>query len=247
MAGNQLNGAYYGPSIPPPQQKPYRRHHNDDGCGFCSCLCGCFRGCCGCIFNCILSIICKILTTIIIIIVILGFLFWLIVRPNVVNFTVTDASLTQFNFTNNNTLHYDLAVNITIRNPNRRVGIYYDNIETLALYKDVRFGSQTLGQFFQHHKNTSFLNPNFKGQQVLPLNSDQISEFDKEKKDGVFDIDVKVLLNVRFKLGLFKSGKAKPKVHCDLKIPLKSSNGKLLGNGFEATDCDWDYKWKLFH
>ncbi|CAL5207455.1 unnamed protein product [Lathyrus oleraceus] len=242
---NQLNGAYYGPSIPPPQ--PHRRHRNDSSCGFCSCLCGCFRGCCGCIFNCILSIICKILTTILIIAVILGFLFWLIVRPNVVNFTVTDASLTRFNFTNNNTLHYDLAVNITIRNPNRRIGIYYDNVETLAFYKDVMFGNQTLGGFFQHHKSTNFLNPVFKGEQVIPLSSDQVSEFDKEKESGVYGIDVKVLLNVRFKLGLFKSGKAKPKVRCDLQVPLKSGNGSSLSNVFQPTECDWDYRWKLFH
>ncbi|XP_004497666.1 NDR1/HIN1-like protein 10 [Cicer arietinum] len=247
MAGNQLNGAYYGPSIPPP--KSHRRSsRHDDGCccGCLSCICGCFRGCCGCIFNFILSIICKILTTIIIIVVILGFLFWLIVRPNVLKFTVTDASLSQFNFTNNNTLHYNLALNISIRNPNKRVGIYYDNIETLAFYKDVRFGSQTLGTFFQRHKNTSLLNPVFKGQQVVPLNSDQISEFDNEMKDGVYGIDVKVLLNVRFKLWLFKTGKVKPKVRCDLKVPLKSKNGTSLGNEFQVTDCDWDYKWRLF-
>jgi hypothetical protein len=42
------------------------------------------------------------------------------------------------------------------------------------------------------------------------LSSDQIWEFDKEKKDGDFDIEVKVLFNVRFYLGLFKTGKAKP-------------------------------------
>jgi hypothetical protein len=194
-------------------------------------------GCLDALWCCLCRLFCIIYCFIIIILTIIGFLTWLIVRPNKVNITVTNASLTQFNFANDNTLHYDLAVNITIRNPNGRLGIYYDDIKTLAFYKDVRFGSQTLGKFFQHRK--SFLNPNFKGQQVVPLNSSQISEFDKEKKDGVFDIDVKLLLNVRFKFGLFKIRKAKPKVHCDLKVPL------ILGNGFQATDCYWDYNWPL--
>nr|AFK35328.1 unknown [Medicago truncatula] len=211
MAGNQLNGAYYGPSIPPPPQPKPRRHRNDDGCGICSCLCGCVRGCCGCIFNCILGLICKIITTIIVIIVILGFIFWLIVRPNVVKFTVNDATLTQFNFNETNTLHYDLALNVTVRNPNRRVGIYYDTIETMAFYKDVQFANQTLGRFFQHHKNTSFLNPVFKDKQVVILNEDQNKEFDKEKIDGVYGIDFKMLIEMRFKFGWFKIGHAKPK------------------------------------
>jgi hypothetical protein len=26
---------------------------------------------------------------------------------------------------------------------------------------------------------------------------------------------------------------------------LISSNGKLLGNGFQATDCYWDYDWPI--
>jgi len=114
MADLQLNGAHYGPSIPP--TRPQRRRHNA-GCGFCSCIFGC-------LFNCILSLICRILATIIILVAIVGFLLWLIVRPNALKFTVTEASLTQYNFTNNNTLQYDLSVNLTIRNPNRRVGVY---------------------------------------------------------------------------------------------------------------------------
>lgn len=247
MADKQphLNGAYYGPSIPPPPPpKSYRRpSHGGRGC-----CCGFLSCCCGCIFNCIFSILCKILTFILFVVAIAGFLFWLIVRPNVVKFHVTDATLTQFNYTNNtNTLHYNLALNITIRNPNRRVGIYYDYIEANAFYQDVRFGTQTLGTFFQHHKNTSVLSPVFKGQQVVPLGSDQASELDKDKNSGVYHIDVKLFLKVRFKMGLFKTGKVKPKVRCEFLVPLKSRNGTFSGNAFQATECDWDYRWMWFH
>jgi len=52
----------------------------------------------------------------------------------------------------------------------------------------------------------------------------------------------------RFKIGLFKIGHAKPKVRCDLEVPLKSHNSSSsLGNGFQATECDWDYKWRFWH
>jgi len=63
-----------------------------------------------------------------------------------------------------------------------------------VFYKDVRFGSQTLGTFFQRHKNTSFTSPTFSGQQLIPLSSDQILELNKEKKDGVYGFVVKVCL-----------------------------------------------------
>ncbi|GAU45895.1 hypothetical protein TSUD_24970 [Trifolium subterraneum] len=231
--------------------KSNRRHNNDnlDGCCCSRCLCGCFNCCCRCLcscigyfFNYILSIICNI----IIAVVIFAVLFWLIVHPNYIKFTITDASLTQFNFRNNNTLHYDLSVNIMIRNPNRRVGIYYDNIEMLAFYKDVRFGSQTFGKFFQSHKNTSFLKAVFRGQKVIALSSDQIRELNKGTKNGVYAIVVKVFLKARFKFGFFKTWEGNPKVGCDLQVPLKSGNEISSGNEFLATNCDWDDKWWLF-
>lgn len=232
---SQLNGAYYGPPIPPPHRKSYNRPSRGGGC---------FTCCCGCIFDCIISLICKILTTITIIALVLAFLFWFIVRPNILKFHVTNATLTQFSYTNN-TLHYNLALNVSIRNPNRRVGIYYDHIETLALYQDVRFGSQTLEPFFQHHKNTTVISTVLKGQQVMPLAAKQVSELDKEEDLGVYGIVVKVFMTVRFKFVLFKTGNVKPKIRCALHVPLKSRNG--TDSAFQITECDWEYKRWWFH
>ncbi|KAL5076568.1 hypothetical protein RYX36_015552 [Vicia faba] len=111
-----------------------------------------------------------------------------------------------------------------IQNPNRKLGIYYDNIETLVFYKDSRFDFQTLETFFQHQKGIDFFSLVFEGQQVVFLSRYQISKFEEEKKDGVYGIDVKIFLTVRFKLGLFKTEKGKPKIRCNLKVPLRTSN-----------------------
>ena len=245
---SQLNGAYYGPSIPPPQQKSHRPRSHGGGCCCCG---GILRCCCGCIFDCVFGLICKILTTLIIIIIIVAVLLYFIVRPNVVKFHVTNATLTQFNFTNNNTLHYNLVLNMTIRNPNKRVGIYYDNIEAHALYHDVVFANQTLEPFFQHKKNTTVLGTVFKGQGVVVLGDDKGSKVEEEKGSGVYGIDLKVDMKVRFKLGLLKTGKVKPKARCELKVPLVtiSRNGttSTAENGFHDTECDWGYRWLWFH
>ncbi|XP_050379540.1 NDR1/HIN1-like protein 3 [Argentina anserina] len=50
------------------------------------------------------------------------FIVWSIFLPQEPQFHITNASLTQFDFTNtniNNTLHYNLELNITIRNQNK--------------------------------------------------------------------------------------------------------------------------------
>lgn len=217
----QLNGAYYGPAIPPPAKS----YHRPGRGGACGCLCGC-----------LFSLIFKLILTVIIIIGIAVFLFWLIVRPNVVKFHVTEATLTQFNYAGNNTLHYDLALNVTVRNPNKRLGIYYDRIEARALYHDARFDSEYPTPFYQGHKTTNVLTPVFKGQQVVALDADQTEDFKKENATGVYEIDVKMYLRVRFKLGAFKTKTLKPKVTCELRVPLKGTN-----SAFEPTKCDWDH------
>ncbi|XP_004494243.1 NDR1/HIN1-like protein 10 [Cicer arietinum] len=221
----QLNGAYYGPSIPPPRSS----HRPSRGGGF-----GC---CCGCLFN----LIFKLILTVIIILGIAVFLFWLIVRPNVIKVHVTDATLTQFNFTKNNTLNYNLSLNITIRNPNKKLGIYYDYIEARTLYHDVRVDSNFIDPFYQGHKTTNVLNTLFKGEKVVLLGGDQSSDFNKEKSLGIYEIDVKLYLRVRFKLGAIKTRKIKPKVTCELRLPLTSGDGGSTVNGaFKPTKCDWD-------
>ncbi|CAN4109464.1 unnamed protein product [Withania somnifera] len=104
-------------SIPPPS-KTYHHHGRGNSCNPCSCLFGCL---CSCIF--------QIIFTILIILGVIALVRWLVLRPNKVKFYVTDVTLTQFDWsTTNNILHYDLAFNMTIRNPNKRIGVYYDSI-----------------------------------------------------------------------------------------------------------------------
>ncbi|OIW21793.1 hypothetical protein TanjilG_10909 [Lupinus angustifolius] len=234
---SQLNGAYYGPAIPPPPR--YYHRSDDQGC-CCNCLCGLTRCCCGCIF----SIICKILTFVLVLVIIAAVIIWFIVRPNVLKFYVTETNLTEFNYGNNGILDYNLGLNVSIRNPNSRLGVYYDDIEATALYEDVKFGSQSLEPFFQHKKSTRYVGPVFKGQQAMSLGEKQVSKLNKDKDSGVYDIVVKLKMKFRFKFGLIKIGSFYPKIRCDLKVPLKSHNG----NGqFETTQCGWDYRSIFLH
>lgn len=216
-----LNGAYYGPSVPPPSQG-YRRQGRSGGCGCC----------------CLLNFLLKLIGSVVLVVGLAVLIFWLIFRPiNRVKFHVTDASLTQFNFTtNNNMLNYNLALDVTIRNPNKKIGIYYDRIEVNALYEDQRFSTVVLTPFYQGHKNTTVLSPVFKGEQLVLLGANELSVLNSEKSLGVFDIHVQLYLRIRFKLGKVKTWRFKPKINCDLKVPF-SSIGKSVG-GFETTKCD---------
>lgn len=206
MADKQgLNGAYYGPKIPPTQQ--YHRPGRGSDCGCC----------------CLVTLLLKVIITVLTLIGLFVLIVWLIFRPiNKVKFHVTDVALTEFNYSTNNTmLRYNLAFNVSIRNPNKKIGIYYNRVEAKAFYEGQRFGYSSLTPFYQGHKNTTVLNVVFTGTQPVTLQGEDLKQFNSEKTSGLYSIALELSLRVKFKLGKVKTARFKPKVECDdLKIRL---------------------------
>jgi hypothetical protein len=79
----------------------------------------------------------------------------------------------------------------------------------------------------------------FLGQKMLMLDNDQVFDFNKDKSFGIYDIHVKLYFKIRFKLGNSISRTYKPKVKCDLKVPLRSSNNATFTfTRILATKCN---------
>ncbi|KAM7253006.1 hypothetical protein ACFE04_025624 [Oxalis oulophora] len=230
MANQQvpLNGAYYGPAVPPPQPPP-RNNQRRRGC-CCSCLC----------------LFCKIILCLVLIIGMTALLFWVIVRPTEIKFHVNNVTLNKFNLTSDNILHYNMTVNVTVRNSNKKIGVYYDMIEVRGYYEGERFDTKYLTPFYQGHKNTSYLKTEFVGQQLVVLNNNnnnEKSEYEKDKSEGVYGIDVMIYFKMRFKIGEVKSYKCKPRVKCGLKVPLAVDGKTIAGGNVNVNTnpkCEWN-------
>ncbi|KAF9598240.1 hypothetical protein IFM89_026016 [Coptis chinensis] len=217
-----LNGAFYGPSVPP--QQSYHRHGRGRGlcCGPC----------------CLLGFLFKIIITIVVMIGIVALVFWLIFRPTEVKFHVVDATLTEFNLTdNNNQIRYNLALDMSVRNSNKRIGVYYDRIEARAYYENELFATTTLTPFYQGRKNTTMLRPVFQGTSTITLRDSEITTFDREKNDGNFNIDIRLYLRIRFKVNRVKTRRLKPKIKCDLNVPFNRASTVA----FNTKRCKIDY------
>ncbi|CAL5186687.1 unnamed protein product [Lathyrus oleraceus] len=163
--------------------------------------------------------------TIIFFFILLSIIFWIIISPSSVKFHVTDATLTEFNLTNNNnTLYYNFKLNVTVRNPNNNIIVYYRRITAFAWYKDNNFGFVSLTPFDQGHKNTTFLGPIvFNGNTKIKLGRKQLDEYSEEMRLGIYkDLAVDFDIKIRAKFGSFyKSGRFNtPVVQCRrLKVP----------------------------
>lgn len=210
-----MNGNFYGPAVLPPSKTHRRRR----------------------ILCTILKVAIGFIVGIGIILLILG----LVYRPTNLEFNVTNAKLTQFNITGNQ-LHYQLSLNISIRNPNKRYRVYYDTNEMAVIYKNRRLDTHWLPAFFQDSDSVAVLGPNnFEGQRLVFLNGDEIVEFNSEKSDGVYPIDVKIFLRLRMKSGGVVL-KLKPKVYCGLKMEVTSlSNGVGSFFFFPNAGCHFSF------
>lgn len=194
-----------------------------------SCLCCPFK-CLACgLFSCL----CSILVSLLVIAGVLALVLYFIFRPHMIAATVDSAALATFTLTPTSTLAYNLTVAMTVRNPNKRVGLYYDGVEALALYEGQRFGFAPLDPFYQGTEASTQLAPAFGGQQ--PLDGDvTAANFRAQQSAGAFDVEVKLNARLRVKVWAFKVRGPRARISCPLSLP---APGAASPPAFKPVDC----------
>jgi hypothetical protein len=194
-----------------------------------SCLCCPFK-CLSCgLFSCL----CSILISLLVIAGVLALVLYFIFRPHMIAATVDSAALSTFTLTPTSTLAYNLTVAMTVRNPNKRVGLYYDGVEALALYEGQRFGFAPLDPFYQGTEASTKLAPAFGGQQ--PLDGDvTAANFRAQQSAGAFDVEVKLNARLRVKVWAFKVRGPRARISCPLSLP---APGAASPPAFKPVDC----------
>ncbi|KAL6294594.1 hypothetical protein ACE6H2_002736 [Prunus campanulata] len=164
-------------------------------------------------------------------------------------FSVTNAFLTQFTFdtATDQSLHDNLTLDITITNPNKRVGIEYSDIQATAMCGHKTFALLSLGggilaPFYQGHENTTVLqNLLGQGKQLVRFEEAQLCKCKTETVAGVYSIDLQLALRVKTRYGMSYKGRSnKIGILCKLLVPLTTFGTFVDGNGgecFNTTKC----------
>lgn len=164
-------------------------------------------------------------------IVFLGFHY----RPHPVKLHVSHASLNRFSSTaadtNERTLHYDLTLNMTLRNPNHFYHVHHDYGEVMIYFKNQTPGFGTvvnLKSFTQGTANTTLLRPSFK------LQRPAISQLQAD--EDVFVVE----LYFRNRYLNIAEWKARSEFACELKVPsisnTTSGQSIITRTGFDTSD-----------
>ncbi|WRX34798.1 Late embryogenesis abundant protein [Theobroma cacao] len=95
--------------------------------------------------------------------------------------------------------HINLAYN-----PNSRISLYYDYMESAVTYEDQTLAFNTVEPFFQPHRNATRVESKLTAQN-LALSPSIFKDIKVEKASGEIQVDVHFKSKIRFKVGVWKS------------------------------------------
>uniref|UniRef100_A0A0E0MCP0 Late embryogenesis abundant protein LEA-2 subgroup domain-containing protein n=1 Tax=Oryza punctata TaxID=4537 RepID=A0A0E0MCP0_ORYPU len=178
------------------------------------------------------------------IVAIIALIVYLVLRPTHPRFFLQDATLRQLDLSNSSTsgvLSTTIQVTIASRNPNDRVGVYYDRLDVYASYKYQQITlAASLPPVYQGHGDVDVWSPVLTGPNVpfAPYLGDALA---KDVAAEYLILQVKIDGRVRWKVGSWISGHYHLFVTCPaFFIGSGGGNGYPGANGLKfqtATYC----------
>lgn len=155
---------------------------------------------------------CAISIALLSVIAVVIFVTWLAIRPHKPRYHLDSGNVTSLAISNG-TISTSMNFNISSRNPNERVGIFYDSMEALVIYDYVKIANASVPKFFQSQKNTTVVTPLVKGHSIH-VDSGTYTTLKSESLLGQLKVEVKLIASIRFKVGRWTSRHYKMRVSC---------------------------------
>ncbi|KAF8389541.1 hypothetical protein HHK36_024056 [Tetracentron sinense] len=191
-----------------------------------SCLCKCL---CWTVILLILQVI---------IVGIMGGIIFLVFRPKLPKYSVDRLSITNFTLNNDASLYAKFNVTITARNPNKKIGIYYENGSHLNVwYTNIKLCEGSLPKFYQGHRNTTVLNVDLTGQSQNATSL--LTSLQQQQQTGSIPLNLKGTVPVRIKLGKLKLMKVKFLVRCKLVVDSLAANNVI---SIKSSKCKFRFR-----
>lgn len=179
-----------------------------------SCLCKCF---CWTI---------SLLLLLIVIIAIVVAILFLVFKPKLPKYSIDGLRITQLSLGSDDSLSATFDVNITARNPNTKIGIYYEGGSSITVfYTGTQLCEGSLPKFYQGHKNTTVLTVELTGQTQNATGL--LTTLQEQRETGSIPLTLKVKQPVRIKLGKLKLMKMKFRATCNLVVDNLDANNTI--------------------
>jgi hypothetical protein len=179
---------------------------------------------------------CAALVAIILLILLILLIVWLVLRPTKPRFYLNDLTVACLNATSSPASYLTVTLQATIaaRNPNSRVGIYFDRHDAYAEYKGMQVTVPTaLPVVYQGHLDTSVWSPFLVGENVAlpPYLAVALAQ---DETAGYVLLTVRVDGSIRWKAGAIITGHYHLRVRCPALLTVnggQGSYGSIAGGG----------------
>ncbi|KAJ6747934.1 LATE EMBRYOGENESIS ABUNDANT (LEA) HYDROXYPROLINE-RICH GLYCOPROTEIN FAMILY [Salix purpurea] len=180
--------------------------------------------------SCCCRFFCWTFSLLLLLILVIGLIagtLYLVFQPKLPKFSIDSLQITTFNLTSNSSLSATFNVTITAKNPNKKVGVYYEGGSHISVwYTGTNLCQGSLPKFYQGHRNTTVLNVLLSGQ--TDDGSTLITSLQQQQQQtGTIPLNLRVNQPVRIKLGKLKLMKVKFRVRCRLDIDSLSVNNAI--------------------
>uniref|UniRef100_A0A6M2F0K1 Uncharacterized protein n=1 Tax=Populus davidiana TaxID=266767 RepID=A0A6M2F0K1_9ROSI len=169
----------------------------------------------GCFCSCVLWTA-VVIFTLIVLAAIAGAIIYVLYRPHRPTFVVSGLKISSLNLTSTSHLTTNIDLNITTRNPNKKLVYTYNpiTISVTTEKDDILVGSGLLPSFVHGTKNTTFLRAAItsSGLQLDDKSGSKLTS-DLKSKDGVA-LKIELETKVKVKMGGLKPPKARIRVSC---------------------------------
>ncbi|KAG6544391.1 hypothetical protein Mapa_014225 [Marchantia paleacea] len=221
VSGAPPHGAYYNlkdetaAPVPVPEDFDGREAKRRDPC------CRCAAWFCGALVALIFAVGIAVLV------------FFLVVHPKAPKYNVKDVKLATFSVSPSSSDPSKYVLNaltlyeVEARNPNQKIGIYYDAINIDVLSEGVSIGAGDIPSFYQGHKNTTVITGDLSASDV-PLESTVGQALQSAQSVGRIPLYVTVDVRARIKIGAWKSPHFWVHVRCNVAVNPDVANGSQV-------------------
>lgn len=170
------------------------------------------------------KLICAVFLSILFTVGLVVFILWLSLRPHRPRFHIHEFSIPSLAETNGFSSAH-VTFNMTARNPNLEIGIYYDTMNLTLYYQDQIIAERPLlFPFYQSPKSTAIIYGTLSGSE-LKLNNARWMQFLAARKRGAVPFRLDVTSSIRFKVSTWDSRSHKMHANCEIGV---GPNGMIL-------------------
>jgi hypothetical protein len=194
--------------------------------------CGGHKGC-ECDRDRLYRKLCGALVAFILLVLFVILIVWLVLRPHKPRFYLQDLSVLCLNVTPpaSTYLFTTMQATVAARNGNERVGVYYDQVDVYAQYKDVAITVPTrLPVGYQGHGDQSVWSPYLQSMDSVQLPPPLAVALAQDETAGYVLVDIRVDGRIRWKVGSWISGHYHLRVNCPALLTVNEGKGSYGAN-----------------